>query len=380
MPNGFGEYREGNTILVVPDESLTTSSPPSVPAFFNPKGRMVRDIAVIAYSSYSGKGRTTLLDPLAGVGAKAIRTLVEGDGVSNAIINDLNPTALEAAKATARLNGIADRLEVNNDEANSFLALRSKRELRADIIDIDPFGSPTSYVESAIRALKDGGLLSLTATDTAALSGVYKDVAFRRYFAKSIRADCSKEVALRLLTGMVIRRAMSLDMAAIPVFTHTYMHYMRSYLILARSATKANSQVHNFGYISYCSSCLNRQIGETIDRKCNVCGKNMEITGPVWLGQLFDKEFITSMVSFAEKSFSKYIRMFDLARNEAQIQPLYYRLPDIADRLGRTSPKPDDVIRRLRDLGFQAARSSIEPQGVKTNADITTINSILAEN
>ena len=38
-------------------------------------------------------------------------------------------------------------------------------------IDIDPFGSPVPFIDSAIQSLARTGVLEVTATDTAALTG-----------------------------------------------------------------------------------------------------------------------------------------------------------------------------------------------------------------
>ena len=56
-------------------------------------------------------------------------------------------------------------------------------ENRFDYIDIDPFGSPVGFVDSAMRSIKNGGVVACTATDTAALCGVYPRVCQRRYGA-----------------------------------------------------------------------------------------------------------------------------------------------------------------------------------------------------
>ena len=44
--------------------------------------------------------------------------------------------------------------------------LNTLKDQRFDAIDIDPYGSMTPFVYPAIRAIKDGGLLSITCTDS----------------------------------------------------------------------------------------------------------------------------------------------------------------------------------------------------------------------
>ena len=49
------------------------------------------------------------------------------------------------------------------------------------MVDIDPFGTPSPFIESAAISAKAGGMLCVTATDTSALCGTYKEPCIRKY-------------------------------------------------------------------------------------------------------------------------------------------------------------------------------------------------------
>ena len=36
-----------------------------------------------------------------------------------------------------------------------------------EVVDLDPYGSPTQFLDSAVQAVAEGGLLCVTATDMA---------------------------------------------------------------------------------------------------------------------------------------------------------------------------------------------------------------------
>ena len=36
-----------------------------------------------------------------------------------------------------------------------------------EVVDLDPYGSPTQFLDSAVQAVADGGMLCVTATDMA---------------------------------------------------------------------------------------------------------------------------------------------------------------------------------------------------------------------
>lgn len=42
---------------------------------------------------------------------------------------------------------------------------------RFDVVDLDPYGSPTTFLDAAVQSVKDGGLLLVTCTDMAVLCG-----------------------------------------------------------------------------------------------------------------------------------------------------------------------------------------------------------------
>ena len=58
---------------------------------------------------------------------------------------------------------------------------------RFDAVDVDPFGTPSPFVDCALRSIKDGGLLSVSATDSGVLCGVYPKVALRKYLGLPLR-------------------------------------------------------------------------------------------------------------------------------------------------------------------------------------------------
>ena len=44
---------------------------------------------------------------------------------------------------------------------------------RYDVIDLDPYGTASPFLDAAVQAVEDGGLLCVTCTDMPVLSGNY---------------------------------------------------------------------------------------------------------------------------------------------------------------------------------------------------------------
>lgn len=62
------------------------------------------------------------------------------------------------------------------------------------IIDIDPYGTASPFIDSSVQAICDGGLLMATCTDVAILCGNASESCFAKYGSMSLRADSCHEM------------------------------------------------------------------------------------------------------------------------------------------------------------------------------------------
>lgn len=74
------------------------------------------------------------------------------------------------------------------------LMYRDRRQNRYDAIDLDPYGCPSIFLDSAVQAVEDGGLLLVTATDMAVLAGNAAETCYSKYGAVSLRIKCCHEM------------------------------------------------------------------------------------------------------------------------------------------------------------------------------------------
>lgn len=366
-------YREGKTELVVPPLSLTSKVPPRDPAFFNPLGILKRDVMVALVAGYSREtaSETSFGDPLAGVGAGAIRVCKEAT-VKRVYINDLNPDAINLARKSAKLNGIYGKCSFSQLEATDFLSKHSGPRRRLDWVELDPFGSPSPFFESAIRACKIGGIVSATATDGAVLCGVYPKVCFRKYGGYSLKTEYCHEIAVRILYGGLAFAAMRLDLGIESVFVHTTKHYSRVYAMVTSKAVLTSSKI---GYIVHCFSCNTRFTSDETETRCKECGKKTRVAGPLWIGELFDKKTIHDSIDSAPSRASKEILASAIAETGAP--PTYYVIDKLCDLLGIAPPPLSKVIGELRRKGNEAVRTTLNPKAVRTDADIRIMKEVV---
>ena len=189
---------EGQVKIKIPKFEKLSSK---VPVFYNSVMELNRDLSVAALQRFrQGMDDDIIIcDAFGGSGIRGIRYAKEIPGVSNVVINDLNPLAVRLARENIQMNGLSN-VKACKEDAN--ILLRKCRG-KFDVVDIDPFGTPTPYVESAATSLKAGGMICVTATDTSSLCGTYKKPCIRKYGAVPLKNEYCHETGLRILAGFL---------------------------------------------------------------------------------------------------------------------------------------------------------------------------------
>ena len=374
----FVKAIEGKTTLLVPQSSLTAKVPPKTPAFFNPAAKLNRDLSVLAYNaivpSVPGK---TFADSFTGIGVRALRVAVEVPGIEQIYGNDINSIAIRAAKEAAQLNSVENKCHFSTNEVCKFLLHGDDKGERFGIVDLDPFGTPAKHIDCVLRAVLDGGLVSVTATDTAVLCGIYPQVCIRRYYGRPLNSSYGNEVALRLLLSLLALTASRLELAIKPMFAHTIKHYMRIYAVISVSSSRANDVYRNIGYIMHCSSCGHRFSMDECDckKKCELCGSSLHIGGQLWVGPIYDKEFIRKMLE--QKPDIPCKKVLDTSLEEISKIPYYFRADEISEKLKTNPSSIQKIIEKLQSAGFGASKTALNTSAFKTNATIDQVLDIL---
>ncbi|MEM1515480.1 MAG: tRNA (guanine(10)-N(2))-dimethyltransferase [Candidatus Bathyarchaeia archaeon] len=386
---------EGTADVVVPKleffkRGFWNYAPAKAPVFYNPQMRTCRDIAVLALQSYQNIVNRDLRvsEPLAGCGVRGIRFAKEVKGVKSVHVNDISERACQLAKYNVQLNGLEGKVFISNEDANLFLNRHAAPKSRFDFIDIDPFGSPAPYLDSAIRALRNGGLLALTATDMAPLCGVYPRVALRKYGGLSLRTEYCHEIAIRLLAGCVAMVAARHNIGIKVLFSHSTRHYIRLYVLVEYGSKRVDDALKNMGYILHCFKCFYRETHQEIplvrnDVKCPECGSTLKAAGPLWLGRIADREFCSRLEENLEGEDFIHIgyearRVISLVRGEVNAPITYYVIDKICDKLNIPTPSPERVILRLLSANYSALKTHFHTRGIKTDAPASIVTEVIS--
>ena len=384
------EVQEGAAKLLIPTIARGEGEPldharSRAAVFYNPLMRLNRDTAVLAASVLGDRlGRPVeACEPMCGCGVRGVRLVLEA-GAKKVTMGDLNPSGVQISEENARRNGVADRLSVRFMDANLMLNIHSSPMNRFDYVDIDPFGSPSEFLDSTVRATRDGGVIALTATDMAPLCGVSPTACLRKYGGKPLRTVYTHEVALRLLVGAAVRAAAIHEMGVKPVFGYYADHYIRVYITLKHSAKPADASLAEMGYIVHCPRCLHREAVKgaylKASRNCPACGGPMVVGGPMWLGDLADDAFTREILSKAVKVGGwepRLIHLIETIRGEIGLPPTYYHLDEFSSRAGKSSLNSEEVMSKLAEAGFRAKHTHFDPRGIRTTATAADLTNVI---
>ncbi len=362
----FVRHVEGKTTLFVPQASVTVDPPPTSPVFFNPAAALNRDVTVALAAVGGGR---TFCDSMAGVGGRGVRVAKEVEGVSSVTLVDFNEPALRAGERSARLNRVAGRCSFELSETNAFLASRFGRDQRFDYVDVDPFGTPIRHIQAALAATSDGGVLSLTATDTAVLCGVQEGTCRRRYGGSPLNNHFHHETGIRVLLGAVARLGAMLDIGAEPVAAHSTRHYLRVFVRVRAGASRADAALKGVGSVSWCHHCGEASSGVVPSPVCPRCGKKAKVAGPLWVGKVTEEETVRAAARAAqEKGLARAATMLGSLVGVDGFPPWSFSLERVCSALKVASAPEDRVYRALAQSGRRVARTPFEKTGLKTDA------------
>lgn len=374
---------EGKVKAVVPNLKAygvcpSDYAPSKAPVFFNPVMEFNRDVTVLALQAYQRmvNREITICEPLTATGIRGLRFAVEIQGVKEVVSSDINQTSAKLAAHNIELNNLQDRVSVKHKDANRLLSEHSAPKKRFDIIDIDPFGTPVPHLDAAVQALRNNGLLATTATDMAPLCGVHAKACLRKYGGKPLRTEYCQELAVRLLAGAVASTAAKHDIGSRVLFSHCSDHYIRVYTQIGYGAQKADDSVKSLGYVLHCFNCLHRETAAKpfpdAASKCPECGTKMDYAGPLWLGKIFDAQFVDLMIKengrTAFRNSGKITKLLTLARDEAEAPITYFVLDRLSGKFGLPAPSTASFFEILKQSGFSAVGTHFNPRGVRTNA------------
>ena len=217
-------------------------------------------------------------------------------------------------------------------------------------IDLDPFGSPVNFLDTAIQSISRIGVLEVTATDTAALCGSAKTSAARRYGSVGITDSYMHDDATRILLGVIARIAAMHDKSMHPILSLFDGHHVRVSVLLKRSKEVASNWSQNIGY----------RIRSSPYHFAEQPSGNY--SGPMWIGPIFDAEIACRMTvenaiklcAGRDEDYPEDWNDFDTEHSQREIERTVRHISESADLLSK-----EHLLVAIDDVGIAAGIGQI---------------------
>jgi tRNA (guanine26-N2/guanine27-N2)-dimethyltransferase len=345
-----------------------------------------------------------VLEALAATGIRSIRYAKELEAIRCIVANDLDETAVGHIRRNMAHNGVPpERIEVTCSDASLHMYNRRCRgaggcgDTAYDVIDLDPYGTVSPFLDAAVQAVGDGGLLCITSTDMPILGGNNPETCFARYGGAAIKSSYVHEMALRLVMHATSTAAAKYGREARPLVCISIDFYVRLFVRIFDSAARAKYQASKTGIVHQCVQCesffvqpLGDASGEgnskfkpprvvTPGSECPECSNRIKLGGPFYIGSLYDQDFVNSCLEVCNSdeaslllpgvtSWKKVRGLLTAISEEHGDLVLHYRLPQLCKGL-KLEPVPLKQFRgTLAALGYRVSHFHREPEAIKTDA------------
>ena len=343
--------------------------------FYNPVMKIHRDISLLVLKTFfhDYHRKISFCDPMVASGIREARYLQQiPELFSSLILGDISLSALDNCKKTLKQNGVDDsKCVFFNKKAQETLYYKS-----VDCIEIDPFGSPSPFLDAAISQTHHNGLLCITATDTATLCGVYPKKAKRKYNCDIFKTYCFDDLGLRALIAHCQIRAGQFDKELIVKLSFVRRHFYRIFFEVRDSRKKSLHMIKSLRYVSWDRG--SQQILEhTFPQENRI--------GPLYCGKLKDSPFVEECLTHLDVlNYSLESKKFlQLILNEVDSVG-YYDIHKLQSFCGiKQGIKFDVLLENIKENGFEASRVHCDLKGLKTTMPheklIELVNNITKE-
>ncbi|KAI5778933.1 N2,N2-dimethylguanosine tRNA methyltransferase-domain-containing protein [Geopyxis carbonaria] len=380
-----------------------------------------------------------VLDALSATGLRALRFSLEIPFITSITANDLDSSAVQSIANNIEYNkekgatidpsklAISEALSkinvtLENAQHHMYAALLNKHPARNleqisargnsartidnkyEVIDLDPYGSAAPFLDAAVQALSDGGLLCVTCTDAGVWASTgYGEKCFSLYGGLPVKSEWCHEAGLRLILYSIATSASKYGLSIEPLLSMSIDFYARLFVRIRKSPVNvknfASSSMIVYNCGEGCGSWVVQRLGKaksiqhksgtgsymkyglakapTTTESCSECGFNMHLAGPMWAGSLhsgdFVSKFLSSLSAQSETIYSTLPRITGMLQTIAQEAEFpdhpFFHVPSRLSKILHCEAPPQAAVRgALIRLGYRVARSHCKPNSIKTDA------------
>ncbi|KAK1351011.1 N2,N2-dimethylguanosine tRNA methyltransferase [Hamiltosporidium tvaerminnensis] len=371
------EYIEENTVRIQKHSNV----------FYNPAQSFNRDISIEVIKNFTKNIESPkIFEAMSATGLRGLRYAKELKNDSKIYMCDIDRNAINSIQENINFNKI-DLNKIELIEGDCRKIMISKPDY-FDVVDIDPFGSCTPFIESAIISIKNNGLLCLTSTDIAIISNNPLKC-YMKYNTVTYKTPAFHELALRTLLSVANRIASKHSITIEPLLSVSVDFYIRIFLRIKKSNHKTRENILKISnyFLCHCFNYLEVPLFNKSDKFrskkvpnniCNICGSVFNLAGPYWNSNLHDKIFVDEMLKKINENSLNEKRMIGFLRFISQEIDtfLYYSIPAISSYIKTSCVPLSKIISALFNLNYEVSLTHCSLKSIKTNAPLDIIYNI----
>ncbi|XP_043107994.1 LOW QUALITY PROTEIN: tRNA (guanine(26)-N(2))-dimethyltransferase [Puntigrus tetrazona] len=334
-----------------------------------------------------------VLEGLAASGLRSVRFALEVPGLKSITANDYSAKAAALIAQDAQHNNVSHILQASQRDASMVMYEARGRKERYDVIDLDPYGSPSPFLDAAVQAVSEGGLLCITCTDMAVMAGNSGETCYSKYGSVSIKSKYCHEMALRIILHSLDQRAAVYQRYIEPLLSVSVDFYIRVFVRVKTGQVVVKNSASKQALLYNCVGCgafhLQRMgkkmsqgkhmkysaaTGPPVGPSCEHCGQRHQLGGPVWAEPIHDIAFVQKVLSAVSGNptrfrTSKRIEgVLSMVTEELQDVPLYYVLDHLSSTVHCSTPSMLQFRSALLHAGYRVSLSHACKNAVKTDA------------
>ncbi|KAF1812910.1 N2,N2-dimethylguanosine tRNA methyltransferase [Eremomyces bilateralis CBS 781.70] len=270
-----------------------------------------------------------ILDALSATGLRALRYSMELPFVTSVTANDLSSAATEMIGLNSTHNKTTKKIipVTGNAMALMYSQVGIDKPNRYDVIDLDPYGTAAPFLDGAIQAMKDGGLMCVTCTDAGVFaSAVYPEKTFALYGGMPVKGLHGHEAGLRLILHAIASAGAKYGIAIEPLLSLSIDFYARVFVRVHKSPMEvkflAGKTMLVYSCDSGCGAWTTQLMGRNVDSRskngtpyyrhsiaqaptaephCDHCGFKTHLSGPMYAGPIHNYSFVQKMLDILPK-------------------------------------------------------------------------------
>ncbi|XP_047676349.1 tRNA (guanine(26)-N(2))-dimethyltransferase isoform X2 [Tachysurus fulvidraco] len=315
-----------------------------------------------------------VLEGLAASGLRSVRFALEVPGLKRVTANDFSAKAADLITRNTQHNNVTNLMETQNRDASMLMYEARGKNARYDVIDLDPYGSPAPFLDAAVQAVSEGGLLCITCTDMAVMAGNSGETCYSKYGSISIKSKYCHEMALRIILHSLDQHANVYQRYIQPLLSVSVDFYIR---VFVRVRT-GQATVKNSASMKY-SAATGPPVGES----CPHCGQRHQLGGPIWAEPIHDVGFVQKVLSAVAGNPSRFGTskriegVLSMVTEELQDVPLYYVLDQLSSTIHCNTPSMLQFRSAVLNAGYRVSLSHACKNALKTDAPAAVLWDIM---